>query len=269
MGRQHEARVQAQAARQRGDEAVRVFAGVAVGVALVGEQAGVVPAGLAVGAPANLQRPARQLFARVPLALAEMQEAALAVLGQQPVHQFGGKAALGGAQGVGVPLGRLAVVHGHEGGLAAHGQAHVLGFELVVDAVAQGHDGLPLGVGVGHGDARAFVDARDLHVVRELHLAFVHAPTDRGCRRRFGRAGHGDMTFTGHQARGRVQADPARAGQVDLAPGVQVGEVDLGARGAVERPHVGLELDQVPRHEARRQPQVAQQLHQQPAGVAA
>jgi hypothetical protein len=50
---------------------------------------------------------------------------------------------------------------------------------------------------------------------------------------------------------------------------VQVGEVDLGAAGAVQRLDVGLQLDQVARHEARRQPQVAQQLHQQPAGIAA
>ena len=77
------------------------------------------------------------------------------------------------------------------------------------------------------------------------------------------------MAFAGQQARGRVEADPAGAGQVDLAPGVQVGEVDLGAAGAVERLHVGLELDQVAGDEARRQAQVAQQLHQQPAGVAA
>jgi hypothetical protein len=71
------------------------------------------------------------------------------------------------------------------------------------------------------------------------------APTDRRRARGLGRAGHRDVALAGHQARGRVQADPAGAGQVDLAPGVQVGEVDLGARRAVERLHVGLELDQV------------------------
>jgi hypothetical protein len=76
------------------------------------------------------------------------------------------------------------------------------------------------------------------------------------------------VAFAGQQAGGRVQADPAGAGQVDLAPGVQVGEVDLGAAGAVERLHVGRQLDQVARHEARGQAQVAQG-HQQPAGVAA
>ena len=43
----------------------------------------------------------------------------------------------------------------------------------------------------------------------------------------------------------------------------------LGAGRAVERLHVGRQLDQVAGHEARREPEVAQELHQQPAGVAA
>jgi hypothetical protein len=43
----------------------------------------------------------------------------------------------------------------------------------------------------------------------------------------------------------------------------------LGAGRAVERFHVRLQLDQVARHEARGEPEMAQCLHQQPAGVAA
>ena len=46
--------------------------------------------------------------------------------------------------------------------------------------------------------------------------------------------------------------------------GVQVGEIKLGAAGAVERLYVGLELDQVARHKTRGQATVAQQLHHQP-----
>ena len=45
----------------------------------------------------------------------------------------------------------------------------------------------------------------------------------------------GTCAFAGQQARGRVEPDPARAGQKHLAPGVQVGEVLFGAAGAVER----------------------------------
>ncbi len=77
------------------------------------------------------------------------------------------------------------------------------------------------------------------------------------------------MAFAGEQAGGRVQADPAGAGDVHLGPGMQVGEVVVGAAGAVQRLDVGLELDQVARGEARGQTEVAQCLHQQPGRVAA
>ena len=83
------------------------------------------------------------------------------------------------------------------------------------------------------------------------------------------RAGERDVALAGEQARGRVEADPAGAGQVDLGPGVQVGEVLLGARRAVERLHVGLELDQVAGHEAGGEAEMAQDLHQQPGRIAA
>ena len=71
------------------------------------------------------------------------------------------------------------------------------------------------------------------------------------------------------QAGGRVEADPAGAGQIDLAPGMQVGEVLVGAGRAVERDEVGLELDQVAGDEARREAEMAEDLDEQPARVAA
>ncbi len=77
------------------------------------------------------------------------------------------------------------------------------------------------------------------------------------------------MAFASHQAGRGVQANPAGAGQVDLAPGMQVGEVDLGAAGSVQRLDVRFELYEVARHKTRGQAAVAQQLHQQPAGIAA
>ena len=77
------------------------------------------------------------------------------------------------------------------------------------------------------------------------------------------------MPFTGKQARSGVQPDPACARQIDLAPGVKIGEINLGAAGTFQRFHVGFELNQVTRHKPGRQPQIAQHLHQQPAGIAA
>jgi hypothetical protein len=50
---------------------------------------------------------------------------------------------------------------------------------------------------------------------------------------------------------------------------MEIGEIAIGAGGPVERLHVGYELDQVSRREARRDAEVAQDLHEQPSRVAA
>ncbi len=198
-----------------------------------------------------------------------MQQATLSVLGAQVRHQLDAQKALGGPERFGVPFPAFAIVDRDEGRLAALRQAHVEALQVGVDARAERIDGVPLRVGVWQGDARRFPDALHRHAVLERGLAVVDRAADRCRRRRLGRAGERDMSFAGVQARGRIEADPAGAGQIDLAPGMQVGEIDFGAARAVERLHVALQLDQVARDEARRQAQVAQQLHQQPAAVAA
>ncbi len=78
-----------------------------------------------------------------------------------------------------------------------------------------------------------------------------------------------DVPLAAEQAGGGVHADPAGAGHVGLGPGVQVGEIDARALRALDGIDVGLELDEVAGDEARREPAVAQQLHQQPGRVAA
>ena len=77
------------------------------------------------------------------------------------------------------------------------------------------------------------------------------------------------MSFARHQTRGGIQSDPACTGQIHLAPGVQIGEVNGGATGAVQRFHIGGELDQITRHKACCQAAMAQQLNQQPGRVTA
>jgi hypothetical protein len=66
-----------------------------------------------------------------------------------------------------------------------------------------------------------------------------------------------------------VQANPAAAGQINFRPGVQVGEILFRAARAVERFHVGLELDEITADEARREAAMPEQLAQQPRGIAA
>lgn len=77
------------------------------------------------------------------------------------------------------------------------------------------------------------------------------------------------MPFAGQQPGGRVKTDPAGAGQVDFGPGVQVGEIDLGAAGTVDALLVGRELDQVAGHKAGRQAEILHDLDQQPRTVPA
>ena len=111
---------------------------------------------------------------------------------------------------------------------------------MLVYGLAQVVDGSPLRCRVGLCHARRFVDARHAHVVLKGDFTFVHGATHGRSAAGLRCAGHGDVAFTGQQARGRVQSDPACARQKHLAPGMQVGEVGLGTTGAIQRLDVGL-----------------------------
>ena len=261
--------IERQTARHAREETARLALGDLAVLALVGKQLRVRPDRFAVLAPVEVERPAGQLLARVPLALTVVQQPAVAVLQAQLLHQVGGQQTLGRAHGLGVPLGAIAVIDRHEGRLTALRESNVIAAQVVIDPVTERLDALPLRIGVGQRDPWRFPDAGDAHVVFELGLALVDGAAHRGGRRRVGRTRERDVAFAGEQPRGRVEPDPAGAGQEDLAPCVQVGEIDLGAARAVERLHIALELDQVARHEPRREPEVTKHLHQQPAGVAA
>ncbi len=76
------------------------------------------------------------------------------------------------------------------------------------------------------------------------------------------------MAFSCEQTGSCVEPDPTGAGHVHLGPGVQIGEVRGRPGRSVERRRIGGQLDQVPRHEARRHTEVAKDLDQQPPGVA-
>ena len=54
------------------------------------------------------------------------------------------------------------------------------------------------------------------------------------------RRGEREMAFAAEQAGGRIEPDPAGARKIDLGPGMQVGEVRVGAGGTVERFTSGL-----------------------------
>ncbi len=261
--------VQAEPRRKVASEGERLFGAVTVVAGVVGEQCGIAPQRFAVAAPVAAERPARQGLARVPFALAVVQQRRVREGLGETLEQIVGTLAFVLAERESVPLRAVHVVDRDESGFAAQGQAHVVGVEIGVDLAAEGDDVGPGGIVVGLGDARVFVDTGDIVAEFELDLAAVGGTDDRGGAGGLRRTGQRDVPFAGEQAGGGVEADPAGTGQVDLGPGVQIGEIVGGAFGAFQRLFVGDQLHQIAGHEARSQPQVAQDLHQQPGAVAA
>ena len=128
---------------------------------------------------------------------------------------------------------------------------------------------MPLLVGVGLRDARVFVDPRHGHLVMKINLAGIDRAADGRGGRGVGRRGQRNMTLAGEEPGGRIETNPSGAGKIDLRPRMEIGEVGRRSFGALQRFHVGLELDQIAGDEARGQAEMAQDLDQQPGAVAA
>ena len=112
------------------------------------------------------------------------------------------------------------------------------------------------------------MDAGHRIAVGKFDLARVGSPGHRGGAHRVGRAGQGNVALAREESRGGVQPYPAGAGCVDFGPGVEVGEIGRRPRRSVQGCHVGRQLDQITGDEPRRQPEVPQDLYQQPGTVA-
>ncbi len=138
-----------------------------------------------------------------------------------------------------------------------------------VDVLAELVERLPGLLGKGLGDARMLGHALDLHVEGELDIGEAGEPRDRRGVAVVRRCGERNVAFAGKQPGRRIEADPARARKIDLDPGVEIGEVVVGAGGPIKRDEVGLQLDQIAGDELRRKAQVAQDLHQEPTRIAA
>ncbi len=104
---------------------------------------------------------------------------------------------------------------------------------------------------------------------RELDLGGAGAAGDRRRRTIVRRGRDRDVPLARQHARGRVEADPARARQIDFGPGVQIGEIVLDLWRCLERIDVGAYLDEITGDEAGREAEVTEDLDQQPRGVAA
>ncbi len=241
----------------------------AVAARLVGDEVRIHPHRLAVAAPEAVQRPPRQRLARIPLALPEVRKPGGRVAILESVIEVAGQPPLVRSESRCVPLSAVGIVAGHEGRLAAHGQPHVAGFQFCVDPLAQRLDGRPGFRAVRLGDPRCLPHPLDPHAMFEFHLAVINAAAHGRGRRGRRCTSERDVSLASQQARGRIEPDPPCTRQIHFAPRVQIREVHFGTRRSVERFHVRRELNQVARHEPGRQPQVAQKLDQQPAGIPA
>ncbi len=235
----------------------------------IGNQRVVVPERVAIGAPVDAERPARERFARIPFPLSVVQHAARCETRLEAQQQCFGKAALCRRHRREIPFGVVRLVDRDERGLATLREPHVGGDELRIDALAQRIDRGPLHVGIRARDAGILVNARNAHLEAELHVREIGetgnrrgAAGARGARQR-------NMSFAGQQPGRRIEPDPTCTGNVGLGPCVQVGEIAIRAGRSFERLHVGHELDQVAGREARGNPQVAQDLDEKPARIAA
>ncbi len=254
--------------RECGEECLRLLFADTVITAFAGDEIGVLPDRAAILAPVEGKGPARQAFARIPLALTVMEETAGSEFLAQLADEDIGLVALGGADGAGIPFVGFEIVDRHEGRLAAHGQANVLRGQNAVHLFAEIVERLPAFLGKRLGDARVFCNARHRHLEAEGGLGLAEIAAGNRCRiAEMRRGGERNMAFAGQKAGGRIKADPAGAGQIDLAPGMKVGEIHLGAGGAVERLQVRGELDEIAGDEAGGKAEMAQDLHKQPGRV--
>ncbi len=271
IGGKHVLRRHAERDGDRRQQSRRIRAGLGVPSLLVRDERPLRPDGLAVSAPEAIQRPPRQLLARIPFALSEMGEARGSVALLEFPIKLRGDAPLVLAQRLGVPLRSRGVLARHERGLASHGEPHVGSGQILVDALAQCIDGGPLRLRIGLGDARRLPDALDTHGVLERRLTGVDRTGQWRGGSRIRRAGEGNVSLAREQPRGGVESDPSGARQVHLAPGVKVREIPARTGGPHEGLVIGHELNQVAGHEARGEAQVPQQLHQKlgriPAGA--
>ncbi len=187
----------------------------------------------------------------------------------QPPDQLVRQCAFGRADRARVPFFGFEIVDGNKGRLATHGKADVFEFQNPVDLLTQIVEGVPGIVGKGHGDARMLGDTGDLHVEGKVHFRRTRHAGDGGRVAVMRRAGQRNMAFAGKKSGGRVQSDPACAGQVNLHPGVKIGEVVIRARRSVQGLQIRFQLDQVAGDEAGGETEIAQDLYQHPTGIPA
>ena len=216
----------------------------------------------------RVEGPTRHALARVVLAHPMQEHAARMQTLAQLRGQSQATGPLVGPERAGVPLGQLGVLARVEGRLAAHGHAHAEGRELGVGAPTRLAQASPDLVGVGRRRARLVTEARDRHAKVDLLGGHLGAAVERRGQGRRRRAGERDVALGRHQARGRVEADPAGTRNIGLGPGVEIDDVVIEALGQIGQHAFVGDLDQVAADEAGRDPASTQERDQEHGRVA-
>src|ERR1700751_1869118 len=94
----------------------------------------------------------------------------------------------------------------------------------------------------------------------KIDIGRLNKARDWRCRAVMGRRRQRQMALAAKQARGRIHADPASAGEIDFGPGVEIGKIMRRAFRTFERLNVGPQLNEITRNKTRREPEVAQNL---------
>ncbi len=183
----------------------------------------------AVSPPDADEPPARRGLARIPGAASAVHDAARREARVQLPEQALGGAELPRAERNGGPLGPIAVGGGDDGDRAPDRERDAARREIGVDGRAERANGRALRVAKRPG--RRY---RREHLGRErlalVDLQAVGLARDGRGARRIGRAGEREIALVGEDARARIEADPAGARNVDLAPRVQA-RVGVGVVG--------------------------------------
>ena len=164
-----------------------------------------------------------------------MEQAAPGKFFLEPSNQRLGQSSFLRADRREIPLLPIHVVDGDERWLATHGEPDVVLRQFHIDAVPQGADLRPLLIGIGPAGAGRFINPRHLHFMRQLCLALLDRPGDGRGAGRIRRTSQRNVAFTSQKPGSGIQANPTRPGQINFRPGMQVGEIALRPRGAVQR----------------------------------
>src|SRR6188474_1935167 len=126
---------------------------------LVRDQRLVLPDRFSILAPIAVERPARQLFSWIPLALTKMNQTSGAVALSNPMKQIRRQSLLIRSLCGCIPFVAVGIVDGNKGWLATHGETHVTFLQIGIHYTPQKVNRVPFLFGIGLRDARSLPDA--------------------------------------------------------------------------------------------------------------